>query len=148
MSVSQFLAEVKISKWQPPWNEFLCVYFFQDKHFWFQIISSAYASFIYKSGYELQTRFFSLHWQLTMSWSLLSWFCCRFRFWVTHGEGYALLTEYTLFASWVTGKYTGFAWNHISPHWMKITVSNLVCVYLSSCVSVCCVRSKSDQQHY
>ena len=27
----------------------------------------------------------------------------------THGEGYALLTEYTLFASWVTGKYTSFA---------------------------------------
>ena len=26
-----------------------------------------------------------------------------------HGEGYTLLTEYTLFASWVTGKYTSFA---------------------------------------
>ena len=26
-----------------------------------------------------------------------------------HGEGYTLLTEYTLFASWVTGKYAGFA---------------------------------------
>ena len=25
------------------------------------------------------------------------------------GEGYTLLTEYTLFASWVTGKYTSFA---------------------------------------
>ena len=47
-----------------------------------------------------------------------------------HGEGYTLLTEYTLFASWVTGKYASFAWNHISPHWMKIIVSNLVCVYL------------------
>ena len=38
---------------------------------------------------------------------------------VLHTE--TLLTEYTLFASWVTGKYASFAWNHTSPLWMKLS---------------------------
>ena len=33
----------------------------------------------------------------------------KVRFQLAHGEGYTLLTEYTLSASWVTGKYASFA---------------------------------------
>ena len=29
--------------------------------------------------------------------------------WVEHVEGYTLFRQYTLFASWVTGKYASFA---------------------------------------
>ena len=40
--------------------------------------------------------------------------------------------EYTLSAPWMTGIYASFAWNHLSPLWLKITVTYLVCVYLCS----------------
>ena len=65
----------------------------------------------------------------------------------TDGEGYTLFTEYTLSAPCMTGKYASFTVNHISPHWMKITVTNLVCHYVSMCVPVLQSVKKCKQIH-